>query len=119
MSRARALVILVACCCGPTLTTASAQDLFELEVFPNETTLPGDYDVSFHTNAMSAGSLNATSPLSNHRPVHLSVEVTRGWTDIFETAVDVGSGWELSISAGHCVTSNEPWLMKSVFGYRF
>jgi hypothetical protein len=257
MSRARALLILVVFSCGPSLTTASAQDLFELEVFPYDTTPPGDYDVGFHTNAMSSGSLSATSPLSNHRPVHLSVEVARGWTDIFETAVfiqtapfassgaariagghlrgkvklgalrdiplrvglsaeytfnraafdhelqtfelrpivdyrqgrlslianpslewitrglddeiepifdlsaraawqlqprvalaaeyysaaattlhlqpeidahrlvfggvdiDAGSGWEFSISAGHCVTSSEPWLMKSVIGYKF
>jgi hypothetical protein len=106
MRRARALVILVACCCGPTLTTASAQDLFELEVFPNETTLPGDYDVGFHINAMSAGSIGATSPLSNHRPLHLSVEVARGWTDIFETAVFIqtapfASSGATRIAGGH------------------
>jgi hypothetical protein len=258
MRRARALVVFVVCFAGSTLGTASAQDLFELEVFPYDTTPPGDYDVGFHTNAMSAGSIGTTSPLSNHRPVHLSVEVARGWTDIFETAVfiqtapfassgasriagghlrgkvklgalsdilrvgisaeyifnraafdhelqtfeirpivayrqgrlslianpslewitrgldgdddvepifdlsaraawqlrprvafaaeyysaaattlhlqpevdahrlvfagvdiDAGSGWEFSLSAGHCVTSSEPWLMKSVIGYRF
>jgi hypothetical protein len=257
MRRARALVIFVVFCCGSTPTTASAQDLFELEVFPYDTTPPGDYDVGFHVNAMSAGSIGAMSPLSNHRPLHLSVEVARGWTDLFETAVfiqtapfassgaariagghfrskvklgglrdvplrvglsaeytfnraafdhelqtfeirpivdyrqgrlslianpslewitrglddevepifdfsaraawqlqprvafaaeyysaaattlhlqpeieahrlvfagvdiDAGSGWEFSISAGHCVTSSEPWLMKSVIGYKF
>ena len=256
MSRARALVVFVVCIAGSTSSTASAQDLFELEVFPYDTTPPGDYDIGFHTNAMSAGSISSASPLSNHHPVHLSVEVARGWTDIFETAVfiqtapfassgatriagghlrgkaklgaltgrlrvgvsgeytfnraafdhelqtfelrpivdyrhgrlslianpsvewitrglddevepifdfsartawqlrprvalaaeyysaaattlhlqpeidahrlvfagidiDAGAGWELSISAGHCVTSSEPWLMKSVIGYKF
>ena len=29
------------------------------------------------------------------------------------------SRWELGVSVGHCVTSAEPWLMKSVIGYRF
>ena len=33
--------------------------------------------------------------------------------------LDVGSGWELAVSVGHCVTSREPWLMKSVIGYGF
>jgi len=32
---------------------------------------------------------------------------------------DIGTGWELSVSVGHCVTSSEPWLLKSVVGYRF
>jgi hypothetical protein len=33
--------------------------------------------------------------------------------------LDVGSGWELSLGAGHCVTSGEPWVMKSILGYQF
>ena len=33
--------------------------------------------------------------------------------------LDVGSGWELAVSLGHCVTSREPWLLKSVIGYGF
>jgi hypothetical protein len=246
----------VVSCYGPTLTSASAQDLFELEVFPYDTTPVGDYDVEFHVNAMSAGTIRTRPSTADHRPVHLSVEVARGWTDVFETAVfiqtapfassgaartagghfrgkvklgeltdalragvsaeytfnraafdhelqtfeirpivdyrqgrlslianpslewitrglddeaepifdfsaraawqlqprvalaaeyysaaattlhlqpeidphrlvfagidiDAGSGWEFSVSAGHCVTSSEPWLMKSVIGYRF
>ena len=32
--------------------------------------------------------------------------------------LDVGSGWELSLGAG-CLTNGEPWVMKSVIGYRF
>jgi hypothetical protein len=32
---------------------------------------------------------------------------------------DVRSNWELGVSVGHCVTSAEPWLIKSVIGYRF
>jgi hypothetical protein len=258
MRRARAFVAALVFSSASSITPeASAQDLFELEVFPYETTPPGNYDVEFHANAMSKGSIAAASPLADHRPLHLSVEVTRGWTNNFETAVfiqtapfassggatlagghlrtkvrlgavpgiplraaisaeytfnriafdqelqtfeirpildhrqgrlslmanpslewitrgldderepifdlsaraawqfhervalaaeyysaaattlhlrpevdahrlvfggidlNVGSGWELAISAGHCVTSSEPWLMKSVVGYRF
>jgi hypothetical protein len=33
--------------------------------------------------------------------------------------LDVGSGWEIGLSAGHCVTTNEPWLVKSILGYAF
>ncbi len=33
--------------------------------------------------------------------------------------LDVGSGWEFGMSAGHCVTGGEPWLMKAVVGYKF
>jgi hypothetical protein len=37
------------------------------------------------------------------------------------TGLNVGlrSQWELSLGLGHCLTSREPWLMKSVLGYRF
>lgn len=31
----------------------------------------------------------------------------------------VGSGWELTLAAGHCVTRHEPWVMKSVIGFGF
>jgi hypothetical protein len=31
----------------------------------------------------------------------------------------IGSGWEISLGAGHCVTRNEPWVLKSVIGYGF
>lgn len=33
--------------------------------------------------------------------------------------LDIGPGWELSFSAGHCVTRQEPWVMKSVIGFAF
>jgi hypothetical protein len=70
-----------------TPASAPAQDLFELEVFTADTTRPGGYEVAFHTNGMSRGAVAADVAVSNHRPVHLSVEVARGWTDRFETGV--------------------------------
>ena len=66
---------------------ASAQDLFELEVFSAETTRSGGYEVEFHTNGMSRGATPTDVVAANHRPEHLSVEVARGWTDRFETGV--------------------------------
>jgi hypothetical protein len=85
---------------------ASAQDLFELEVFEYESAPPGEYEVEFHTNWMTSGSFSAISPASNHRPVHVSVEVTRGWTERFETAVFVqtapfGSSGSARFAGGH------------------
>ena len=33
--------------------------------------------------------------------------------------LDVASGWELTLAAGHCVTRHEPWVLKSVIGFGF
>jgi hypothetical protein len=87
-------------------SNARAQDLFELEVFEYESAPPGTYEVDFHTNGMTPGSLSAISPASNHRPLHLSVEVTRGWTERFETAVFIqtapfGSTGSARFAGGH------------------
>jgi hypothetical protein len=68
----------VLCFVWPLSTRAAAQDLFELEVFEYESTPPGEYEVEFHTNAVTRGSIVAGSAAANHRPVHISGEVTRG-----------------------------------------
>ena len=76
--------------CGASVlaaTSAAAQDLFELEVFRYGGVPPGDYEVELHANALSRGGVAADSVAASHRPAHLSVEVTRGWTDMVETAV--------------------------------
>jgi hypothetical protein len=66
-----------------------AQDLFELEVFDAETTPRGEFDAEFHVNGLSSGSVASSSVSGNHRPVHISVEVARGWTERVDTAVFV------------------------------
>ena len=33
--------------------------------------------------------------------------------------IDLASKWELGVSLGHCVTSSEPWLIKTVVGFQF
>jgi hypothetical protein len=86
--------------------SASPQDLFELEVFEYESAPPGGYEVEFHTNGMTQGSLSPNSPAGNHRPVHVSAEVTRGWTERFETAVFIqtapfGSSGSARFAGGH------------------
>jgi hypothetical protein len=90
------------------LTTmdVAAQDLFELEVFRYESAGPGEYDVEFHVNGMSKGTFAPAAPNANHRPVHTSLEVTRGWTQRFETAIFVqmapfGSAGSARFAGGH------------------
>jgi hypothetical protein len=104
-----AWVRIVALACCSVLTAAApgdAQDLFELEVFDFDSTPPGSYDVEFHTNAMIDGSVAPVGPAANHPPVHVSVEVTRGWTDRIETAVFLqtapfGSAGSARFAGGH------------------
>ncbi|NOT24744.1 MAG: hypothetical protein HOP16_01465 [Acidobacteria bacterium] len=50
---------------------------------------------------------------------HLQPEMSAHHLLFAGTDLDLGSGWELTVSVGHCVTSSEPWLMKSVIGYGF
>lgn len=86
-----------------------AQDLFELEVFDYDGVAPGGYEMEIHANALSRGSRSADSTAANHRPGHLSVELTRGWSERFETALFVqtapfgpsGSTW---FAGGHVRT---------------
>jgi hypothetical protein len=85
---------------------ASAQDLFELEVFRYDSTPAGGYEIEFHTNAMSKGSIAPNMASANHRPVHMSIEVTRGWTEQLETALFVqtapfGSNGSARFAGGH------------------
>jgi hypothetical protein len=102
------LRLLVASCCVFALTTvsASAQDLFELEVFSYETAPRGDYEVELHTNVMSRGGVTPDTIAGDHRPAHVSVEVARGWTTRFETAIFVqtapfGSSGSDRFAGGH------------------
>ena len=66
----------------------------------------GDYEVELHANAMSRGTSAPTSTAANHRPAHVSVELTRGWSERFETAVFVqtapfGSPGSARFAGGH------------------
>jgi hypothetical protein len=103
----RTLIVWLACVCAAlTATRASAQDLFELEVFQFDSAAPGAFEVEIHTNVMSRGGVAADSAASNHRPAHVSIEMTRGWSNRFETAVFLqtapfgraGSAW---FAGGH------------------
>jgi hypothetical protein len=68
---------------------ASAQDLFELEVFEFETTAPGTYAVGLHANGVPRSDRRPETPAATHHPVHMSLEVMRGWTERLDTALFV------------------------------
>jgi long-subunit fatty acid transport protein len=39
---------------------------------------------------------------------------------IFPTVeLTLQDGWTISLGAGHCVTRSEPWIVRSVVGFRF
>ena len=99
----------MACAVTEGARAAAAQDLFELEVFEYEAVAPGDYEVELHANAMSRGAVAPTTVAANHRPAHISVELTRGWTERFETALFVqtapfGSPGSTRFAGGHIRT---------------
>ena len=89
-----------------TAVSASAQDLFELEVFEYNTAEAGGYDVALHTNVMSRGGVMPASAAGNHRPAHVSLEVAHGWTPRFESAIFIqtapfGSSGSARFAGGH------------------
>jgi hypothetical protein len=67
-------------------THASAQDLFEIQVYPYETVEPGRTMVEFHTNFTPSGTTASEAGVyPNDRQMHLTLEITHGWTKHFET----------------------------------
>jgi hypothetical protein len=66
---------------------AVAQNLFEVQVFPDETIGRGEMQVEFQNVVIPAWTAHAGAPAATTGHVHVSVELTRGWTDWFETGV--------------------------------
>jgi hypothetical protein len=69
--------------------TAAAQNLFEVQVFPDETLGRGDTELELHSIVMPSGTRLPDEMLDPSRHVHVSVEVSHGWTNAFETGVFV------------------------------
>jgi hypothetical protein len=68
---------------------ALAQNLFEVQVFPDETLEPGETAVEFHNVLMPSGTRLADRMLDPSSHLHLSFEVSHGWTNAFETGLFV------------------------------
>jgi hypothetical protein len=65
---------------------ASAQDLFEIQVYPYETVEPGHTMLEFHTNFVPSGTKTTDEGLfANNHQFHVTAEITHGWTKNFET----------------------------------
>jgi hypothetical protein len=69
-----------------TVARASAQDLFEIQVYPYATVAPGQTMIEFHTNFIPSGTRDtAEGVYANHHQFHETLEITHGWTNYFET----------------------------------
>ena len=66
----------------------SGQDLFEIQVYPYETVDPGHTMLEFHTNFIPSGTDDTSGGVyANHHQMHLTLELTHGFTKYFETAL--------------------------------
>ena len=64
---------------------ASAQNLFEVQVFPDEILDRGETQIELHNVMMPSGTRLPDQMLDPSSHLHLSFEVAHGWTDTFET----------------------------------
>src|SRR5205807_3676978 len=79
-------VLIAAAVCGSSSTHATAQDLFEIQVYPYGTVEPGRTMLEFHTNFTPSGTRTFEDGLfPNDRQFHVTMEVTHGFTKNFET----------------------------------
>jgi hypothetical protein len=81
----------VAALCGLLLAAsagrASAQNLFEVQVFPDEILERGETAVELHSVLMPSGTRLPNRMLDRSSHVHLSFELSHGWSNRFETGV--------------------------------
>jgi hypothetical protein len=100
-TRAAVLCAVLACARAP----AAGQNLFEVQVFPDETLGRGATELEIHNVLIPPSMVAAGSPQpAGH--MHLSIEVSHGWTDTFETGVFLETAPDpadahASISGGH------------------
>jgi len=69
------------------VNTAAAQNLFEVQVFPDETLGRGETVLELHNVVMPSGTRLPDEMLDPSTHVHLSFEVSHGWTNAFETGI--------------------------------
>jgi hypothetical protein len=68
---------------------AQAQNLFEVQVFPDEILGRGETALELHNVVMPSGTRLADEMPDPSTHLHLSFEVSHGWTNTFETGVFV------------------------------
>lgn len=83
----------IAALCGALLAgmpaRARAQNLFEVQVFPDEILDRGETQVEFHNVLMPSGTRLPDATADPRAHVHVSFEISHGWTGSFETGVFV------------------------------
>ncbi len=90
--------VLMACLWLP--SGAAAQDNFEIQVYGSETVAPGTTMVELHSNMAVEGTTRKTEGvLPTERALHETIEITRGFTPWFETALYIltslqPDGWQ-------------------------
>ena len=89
MTRVVRTVILCALFGCAAANIAAAQNLFEVQVFPDETLGRGETELELHSVVMPSGTRLPGEMLDPSSHVHLSAEVSHGWTVAFETGVFV------------------------------
>jgi len=111
-------------------TPAVGQNLFEVQVFPDETLARGEAEVEFH-NVLIPAETTGNRLLSSAGHDHLSVEMSYGWTDAFETGVfletapdpDDGhpsiSGWHVRPKVRFAASSRFPFHVSASVEYAF
>lgn len=86
-TRTVGLAALCAALVGASGSRALAQNLFEVQVFPDEILERGETQVEFHNVVMPSGTRLPDRMLDHSSHVHLSFELSHGWTERFETGV--------------------------------
>ncbi len=67
-------------------TTAKAQENYEIQVYPSETVAKGSTMLELHSNFTFGGQQYAENGvLPTHNVAHETIEITHGFTNIFET----------------------------------
>src|ERR1700730_5685724 len=65
---------------------ATAQNNFEIQVYPSETVAPGTTMVELHSNVAAQGTTKTKDGvLRTQGAFHETLEITQGWTPWFET----------------------------------
>lgn len=83
------------------VTPGTAQDNYEIQVYPYETVEPGHTMVELHSNFTIEGSKQRVNGLyPTEHGLHETIEITHGFTDWFETGFYIftsarsGQGWQ-------------------------
>jgi len=83
--RAGAFLALVCALLAVAPARVHAQNLFEIQVFPDEILDRGETQIEFHNVFMPNGTRLPDQMLDPSTHMHVSFEVAHGWTDTFET----------------------------------